>query len=76
MSGEIVKLFDEPVETVSLVVSVFDDRCELEVPKEIVSDMSRLTSYLRESEVPVPSDPTLTLNASGAYILHEQPVFG
>ncbi len=73
--GEVIK-FDDQVEQVDLVVSVLDDRNEVQVPFEIINDMPRLTAFLVESKIAVPKDPNLTRNDSGTYVLHEQPVFG
>jgi hypothetical protein len=65
-------------DVVRLVVTVREQRNELEVPAAFVSaeDTSRLVSHLREREIDVPEVPMLSTNADGAYLLHEQPKFG
>lgn len=64
--------------TVNLIVTTANERREVQIPVELVeqNQMDMLLSNLRESDVPVPSRPTLTRSESGQYTLHEEPSFG
>lgn len=65
-------------DVVKLVVTVREQRNELEVPVAFMTaeNTSRLVSHLREREIDVPEVPMLSTNAAGDYLLHEQPKFG
>lgn len=64
-------------DTMTLVVSSYENRAEVQVPTAFLEQGStdRIISFLKESEVPVPESPMLTQNESG-YLLHEVPKFG
>lgn len=65
---------------VNLVVTTIEGRNEVMVPEEILgatgsAPSRQLLSFLRESEIPVPTDGMLTRTGSGV-TFHEVPKFG
>ena len=61
---------------INLVVTVREERKEVQIPAELVENREMLLSNLTERGVVLPNNPTLTRAESGELVLHEEPSFG